>query len=43
MSSYRHDDFKTAKRKRRKKFSLNSAAKRRVKDLFEKGKSYRTN
>ena len=31
MSSYRHDPFKAAKRRRRKKSSLNSPAKRRVK------------
>ena len=33
MSSYRHDPFKAAKRRRRKKSLLNSPAKRRVKGL----------
>ena len=36
MSSYRHDPFKDAKRRREKKSSLNSPAKRRVKGLFSK-------
>ena len=36
MSSYRHDPFKDAKRRRKKKSSLNSPAKRRVKGLFSK-------
>ena len=36
MSSYRHDPFKAAKRRRRKKSSLNSPAKRNVKGLSSK-------
>ena len=36
MSSYRHDPFKAAKRRRRKKSSLNSPAKRSVKGLSSK-------
>ena len=36
MSSYQHDPFKAAKRRRRKKSSLNSPAKRRVKGLSSK-------
>ena len=36
MSSYRHDPFKAAKRRRRKKSSLNSPAKRRVKGWSSK-------